>query len=54
MENLFNYFTTDNISGKKCTVKWLSKNNLELYTSIMKNMQHHDILYKYNYILQIY
>jgi len=33
-EDLFNYFTTDNISGKKSTEKWLSKNNLELYNVI--------------------
>lgn len=34
-EDLFNYFTTDNISGKKCTEKWLSKNNLELFNQII-------------------
>jgi hypothetical protein len=33
--NLFEYFTTDNISGKKCTEKWLSKNNLELFNQII-------------------
>lgn len=32
---LFKYFTTDNISGKKCTEKWLSKNNNTLYKSII-------------------
>lgn len=56
MENLFNYFTTDNISGKKCTVKWLSKNNLELYTSIIdwcdniiiiKNLEFNKKVYHY-------
>ena len=31
---LFNYFTTDNISGKKSTSYWLSKNNKELYDDI--------------------
>jgi hypothetical protein len=35
-EELFNYFTTDNISGKKCTEKWLSKNNLILYNQIIE------------------
>ena len=34
-EDLFNYFTSDNISGKKCTEKWLSKNNIELYNQII-------------------
>jgi hypothetical protein len=33
-EDLFNYFTTDNTSGKKCTEKWLSKNNIELYNKV--------------------
>ena len=33
---LFEYFTTDNISGKKCNAKWLSKNNSDLYNSIIK------------------
>jgi len=33
-KELFNYFTTDNASGKKCTEKWLSKNNIELYKKI--------------------
>lgn len=35
-DDLFNYFTTDNISGKKCTEKWLSKNKIELYNEIMR------------------
>jgi len=35
MENLFEYFTTDNISGKKCTEKWLFKNNEELHNNII-------------------
>lgn len=35
-EELFTYFTTDNISGKKCTEKWLSKNNYKLYNDIIK------------------
>jgi hypothetical protein len=34
-EDLFNYFITDNISGKKCTEKWLSKNNFELWDKII-------------------
>lgn len=34
-EELFIYFTSDNISGKKCTEKWISKNNLELYNQII-------------------
>lgn len=33
--DLFDYFTTDNISGKKCTEKWLSKNNYDLYKEII-------------------
>jgi len=32
---LFIYFTTDNISGKKCTEKWLSKNNTKLFNEII-------------------
>ena len=35
-EDLFIYFTTDNVSGKKCTSKWLYKNNFELYSEIIK------------------
>jgi hypothetical protein len=35
-EELFKYFTTDNMSGKKCTEKWLSKNNIELYNQIIE------------------
>lgn len=34
-KELFDYFTTDNISGKKCTEKWLSKNNFKLYSCII-------------------
>lgn len=34
-EYLFNYFTTDNISGKKCNEKWLIKNNTDLYKEII-------------------
>ena len=34
-KDIFIYFTTDNISGKKCTEKWLSKNNLELFNQII-------------------
>lgn len=34
-EDLFKYFTTDNISGKKCTEKWLFKNNYKLYNMII-------------------
>jgi hypothetical protein len=34
-DDLINYFTTDNISGKKCTEKWLSKNNIDLYNQII-------------------
>jgi len=32
---IFDYFTTDNTSGKKSTEKWLSKNNNELYLNII-------------------
>jgi hypothetical protein len=41
-EELFIYFTSDNISGKKCTEKWLSKNNIELYNQITEwcNINH--------------
>ncbi len=34
-EDLFNYFITDNKSGKKCTESWLSKNNFELCNKII-------------------
>ncbi len=34
-EELIIYFTTDNISGKKCTEKWLSKNNNNIYNIII-------------------
>jgi hypothetical protein len=34
-KDLFEYFTTDNISGKKCTEKWLCKNNNVLYNEIL-------------------
>ena len=34
-KELFKYFTTDNISGKKCTEKWLSKNNNKLFKNII-------------------
>ena len=34
-EDLFNYFITDNKSGKKCTERWLSKNNFELWNEII-------------------
>jgi len=34
-KELYEYFTTDNISGKKCTEKWLSKNNNLVYQSII-------------------
>jgi hypothetical protein len=33
--NLYKYFTTDNISGKKCTERWLSKNNKQLFNDII-------------------
>lgn len=33
--NLFEYFTTDNISGKKCNDKWLRVNNSELYNEVI-------------------
>lgn len=32
---LFEYFTTDNISGKKCNEKWLKKNNDVLFNEII-------------------
>lgn len=35
-ELLFDYFTTDNISGKKCTERWLKSNNNSLYNQILK------------------
>ena len=34
-KDLFEYFITDNLSGKKCTEKWLSKNNNELFVKII-------------------
>jgi hypothetical protein len=45
-EELFIYFTSDNISGKKCTEKWLSKNNIELYNQITEwcNINHLEYL----------
>lgn len=35
-QELFDYFTTDNISGKKCTEVWLKKNNEELHKKIIE------------------
>lgn len=34
-EELYEYFTSDNLSGKKCNEKWISKNNRSLYNSII-------------------
>lgn len=41
---LFEYFTTDNISGKKCTEKWLRKNNEILFNDIINWCDNFEIL----------
>jgi len=51
---LFDYFTTDNISGKKSTEKWLSKNNNELYTEIIQWCDKYDILKNIEFKRKIY
>lgn len=53
-EELFEYFTTDNISGKKCTDKWLSKNNNELYTKIIEWCNLYDILKDLTFKQKVY
>lgn len=42
--DLFKFFTTDNISGKKSTEKWLSKNDNEIYNEIINWCNHYDNL----------
>jgi hypothetical protein len=54
MEELFNYFTTDNSSGKKCTERWLSKNNLELYTKIINWCDNINILKDIEFNKKVY
>ncbi len=34
-KDIYEYFITDNVSGKKCNENWISKNNTELYQSII-------------------
>lgn len=51
---LFNYFTTDNISGKKCTEKWLSKNNNNLYEKIINWCNELDILKNIEFKRKVY
>lgn len=52
--DLFEYFTTDNISGKKCTEKWLSKNNNELYNNIIEWCNNIDILKNVEFKVKVY
>jgi hypothetical protein len=52
--NLFEYFTTDNISGKKCTEKWLSLNNPELYKEIIDWCNQIDILKNIEFKRKVY
>lgn len=51
---LFEYFTTDNISGKKCTEKWLSKNNILLYNEICDWCNTVDILKNVEFKVKVY
>lgn len=44
---LFEFFTSDNTSGKKCTEKWLSKNNEKLYSDIIKWSNNNNLLIEF-------
>lgn len=51
---LFEYFTTDNISGKKCNAKWLSKNNSDLYNSIINWCDYYNELREIEFKRKVY
>lgn len=53
-EELFLYFTTDNISGKKCTEKWLSKNNYGIYQSVINWCDEINILKNIEFKRKVY
>jgi hypothetical protein len=52
--NLFEYFTTDNISGKKSNANWLKKNNESLYYDIINWCNEYDILKNIEFKRKIY
>ena len=52
--DLFEYFTTDNISGKKCNEKWLKVNNLELYNEVMNWCDDHETLKNIEFKRKVY
>lgn len=52
--DLFNYFTTDNISGKKCNKKWLESNNKDLYNEIISWCDSIDILKDLDFKKKVY
>lgn len=51
---LFEYFTTDNISGKKCTEKWLKKNNEILFNIIINWCDNFEILKEIEFKRKVY
>ena len=53
-KRLFTYFTTDNISGKKSTEKWLSKNNSNLYNDIITWCNKIDVLKNIEFKRKVY
>ena len=52
--DLFEYFTSDNISGKKSTEKWLIKNNKRLYDDIIEWCSESETLKKLEFKKKIY
>lgn len=52
--NLFEYFTTDNISGKKCNDKWLKVNNTELHNEIIDWCDMYDSLRNIEFKRKVY
>jgi len=53
-KELFDYFTTDNNSGKKCTEKWLRNNNESLYNEINSWSERTDILKDIEFKRKVY
>jgi hypothetical protein len=52
--DLFEYFTTDNISGKKCNQKWLKVNNPDLYIEITNWCDSYDSLRNIEFKRKVY
>ena len=52
--NLFEYFTTDNFSGKKCNDKWLKVNNTEIYYEIIDWCDMYDNLRNIEFKRKVY